>query len=139
MLVTIDTANGHDFIIEELDEEHLLVKETKINELKSRLNQVSDTLKRSFAALTVLDDAGTTEGAREFRFRVAYAALTPLLVGHLHSPLIAPFPLPSIGRPCTSPRTTTVYALTPYPASAQLPLEHRPTSAGYQHTTQHWY
>jgi hypothetical protein len=98
MLVTIDTANGHDFIIEELDEEHLLVKETKINELKSRLNQVSDTLKRSFAALTVLDDAGTTEGAREFRFRVACAAPTPLLsafhctispVGHW-SPLYFP-------------------------------------------------
>lgn len=37
----IDSKNNNEFIIEELDEEHLLVKETKINELKSRLNQVS--------------------------------------------------------------------------------------------------
>ncbi|KAH7384664.1 transcription factor TFIIH complex subunit Tfb5-domain-containing protein [Pyrenochaeta sp. MPI-SDFR-AT-0127] len=41
MLVDIDSKNNNEFIIEELDEEHLLVKETKINELKSRLNQVS--------------------------------------------------------------------------------------------------
>lgn len=40
MLVQIDSQNKNDFIIEELDEEHLLVKETKINELKSRLNAV---------------------------------------------------------------------------------------------------
>lgn len=40
MLVDIDSKNNNDFIIEELDEEHILVMETKINELKSRLNQV---------------------------------------------------------------------------------------------------
>jgi TFIIH basal transcription factor complex TTD-A subunit len=40
MLVDIDSKNKNDFIIEELDEEHLLVKETKINELKARLNEV---------------------------------------------------------------------------------------------------
>ncbi|USP81630.1 uncharacterized protein yc1106_08904 [Curvularia clavata] len=40
MLVDIDSKNGNEYIIEELDEEHILVKETKINELKSRLNQM---------------------------------------------------------------------------------------------------
>ena len=43
MLVDIDSKNNNEFIIEELDEEHILVKETKINELKSRLNHVSIT------------------------------------------------------------------------------------------------
>ncbi|EDP89857.1 hypothetical protein SNOG_20160 [Parastagonospora nodorum SN15] len=41
MLVDIDSKNNNEFIIEELDEEHILVKETKINELKARLNEVS--------------------------------------------------------------------------------------------------
>lgn len=41
MLVDIDSKNSNEFIIEELDEEHILVKETKINELKARLNEVS--------------------------------------------------------------------------------------------------
>jgi TFIIH basal transcription factor complex TTD-A subunit len=40
MLVDIDEKANHEFIIEELDEEHILVKEQKINELKARLNQV---------------------------------------------------------------------------------------------------
>ena len=40
MLVDIDSKHRNDFIIEELDEEHLLVKDTKIGELKSRLNSV---------------------------------------------------------------------------------------------------
>jgi TFIIH basal transcription factor complex TTD-A subunit len=40
MLVDIDEKNNHEYIIEELDEEHILVKEQKINELKARLNQV---------------------------------------------------------------------------------------------------
>lgn len=44
MLVDIDSKNNNEYIIEELDEEHILVKETKINELKSRLNQVRITL-----------------------------------------------------------------------------------------------
>ena len=39
-MVDIDSKNNNEYIIEELDEEHILVKETKINELKSRLNQV---------------------------------------------------------------------------------------------------
>ena len=42
MLVDIDSKNNNEYIIEELDEEHILVKETKINELKARLNEVSD-------------------------------------------------------------------------------------------------
>ena len=41
MLVDIDSKNNNEYIIEELDEEHILVKETKINELKGRLNNVS--------------------------------------------------------------------------------------------------
>ncbi|KAF2659901.1 RNA polymerase II transcription factor-like protein B subunit 5 [Lophiostoma macrostomum CBS 122681] len=40
MLVDIDSKHRNDFIIEELDEEHLLVKDTKIGELKSRLNSM---------------------------------------------------------------------------------------------------
>ncbi|CBY00411.1 similar to RNA polymerase II transcription factor B subunit 5 [Plenodomus lingam JN3] len=40
MLVDIDSKNGNEYIIEELDEEHILVKETKVHELKSRLNQM---------------------------------------------------------------------------------------------------
>lgn len=40
MLVDIDSKNNNEFIIEELDEEHILVKETKITELKGRLNNV---------------------------------------------------------------------------------------------------
>jgi uncharacterized membrane protein len=31
MLVDIDSKNNNEYIIEELDEEHILVKETKIN------------------------------------------------------------------------------------------------------------
>ena len=41
MLVDIDSKNNNEFIIEELDEEHLLVKETKIAQLKARLQTVS--------------------------------------------------------------------------------------------------
>ncbi|KAF2874405.1 TFIIH subunit TTDA/Tfb5 [Massariosphaeria phaeospora] len=37
MLVDIDSSLRNEFIIEELDEEHVLVKETKIAELKQRL------------------------------------------------------------------------------------------------------
>lgn len=37
MLVDIDSKHRNEFIIEELDEEHLLVKESKIGELKMRL------------------------------------------------------------------------------------------------------
>ncbi|KAF2276730.1 nucleotide excision repair, TFIIH, subunit [Westerdykella ornata] len=40
MLVDIDSKNRNDFIIEELDEEHVLVKETKVNELKQRLQDM---------------------------------------------------------------------------------------------------
>jgi TFIIH basal transcription factor complex TTD-A subunit len=41
MLVDIDSNNRNDFIIEELDEEHVLVKETKVAELKFKLQAVS--------------------------------------------------------------------------------------------------
>lgn len=40
MLIDIDNRNSNDFIIEDLDEEHLLVKEAKIMALKNRLAQV---------------------------------------------------------------------------------------------------
>jgi TFIIH basal transcription factor complex TTD-A subunit len=43
MLVDIDSKNNNEYIIEELDEEHILVKDTKVNELKGRLNQVCIT------------------------------------------------------------------------------------------------
>ena len=45
MLVDIDSKNNNEYIIEELDEEHILVKETRINELKARLNQVGIILR----------------------------------------------------------------------------------------------
>lgn len=44
MLVDIDHKNNNEFIIEELDEEHILVKETKIAALKARLQQVRETI-----------------------------------------------------------------------------------------------
>jgi TFIIH basal transcription factor complex TTD-A subunit len=44
MLVDIDSKNNNEYIIEELDEEHILVKETKVNEIKSRLNMVGTCL-----------------------------------------------------------------------------------------------
>ncbi|KAF2706153.1 nucleotide excision repair, TFIIH, subunit [Pleomassaria siparia CBS 279.74] len=40
MLLDIDSKNGNDFIIEDLDEEHILVKETKIAQLKQRLQSM---------------------------------------------------------------------------------------------------
>jgi len=43
MLVDIDSRNQNDFIIEDLDEEHLLVKDTKVATLKARLQQVCFT------------------------------------------------------------------------------------------------
>jgi TFIIH basal transcription factor complex TTD-A subunit len=52
MLVDIDNKNNNEFIIEELDEEHILVKETKINELKARLNQVIASCERKLGMLT---------------------------------------------------------------------------------------
>jgi TFIIH basal transcription factor complex TTD-A subunit len=52
MLVDIDSKNNNEYIIEELDEEHILVKETKVNELKARLNQVSTQLRRRARSLT---------------------------------------------------------------------------------------
>lgn len=44
MLIDIDANNRNDFIIEELDEEHVLVKETKVAELKQRLQTVGHAL-----------------------------------------------------------------------------------------------
>lgn len=52
MLVDIDSKNNNDYIIEELDEEHILVKETKVNELKGRLNNVSVLLEVTCKSLT---------------------------------------------------------------------------------------
>jgi TFIIH basal transcription factor complex TTD-A subunit len=40
MLIDIDNNNRNDFIIEDLDDEHILVKETKVAELKQRLQTV---------------------------------------------------------------------------------------------------
>ncbi|KAF2643595.1 hypothetical protein P280DRAFT_467601 [Massarina eburnea CBS 473.64] len=55
MLVDIDSKNNNDFIIEELDEEHMLVKETKVNALKNRLQQMmKDRLKDP----TIDEDSG---------------------------------------------------------------------------------
>lgn len=41
MLIDIDSKNNNEYIIEDLDEEHILVKETKVTELKGRLHNVS--------------------------------------------------------------------------------------------------
>jgi TFIIH basal transcription factor complex TTD-A subunit len=40
MLVRIDNNNNNDFIIEDLDDEHLLVKDLKVGALKARLKEV---------------------------------------------------------------------------------------------------
>jgi TFIIH basal transcription factor complex TTD-A subunit len=74
MLVDIDSKNNNEYIIEELDEEHILVKETKINELKARLNSVCVPLcSTASASLTqYTDDERASQGAREFRLRVDY-------------------------------------------------------------------
>jgi TFIIH basal transcription factor complex TTD-A subunit len=40
MLVAIDHKEKNEFIVEELDEEHILVKETKVAALKFHLQQV---------------------------------------------------------------------------------------------------
>lgn len=53
MLVDIDSKRDNNFIIEELDEEHVLVKETKVAELKQLLQSVSSGLQYlSLAQLT---------------------------------------------------------------------------------------
>jgi len=60
MLVDIDSKNGNEYIIEELDEEHILVKETRINELKARLNQVGTISFTTCTMLTWADDEGAS-------------------------------------------------------------------------------
>lgn len=40
MLVKMDEDHNHEFIIEDLDEEHVLVKDSKLAELKQRLQSV---------------------------------------------------------------------------------------------------
>lgn len=40
ILLKIDTDGGHAYIIEDLDESHLVVKEAKLAELKMRLDEV---------------------------------------------------------------------------------------------------
>lgn len=52
MLIDIDTKNNHDFIIEDLDEEHLLVKDAKINQLKMQLQTVRKMIQRHVHTLT---------------------------------------------------------------------------------------
>jgi TFIIH basal transcription factor complex TTD-A subunit len=74
MLLDIDSKNNNEYIIEELDEEHILVKETKINELKARLNSVN-MLTRTAPSPSLTqhaDDERASEGARELRLRVDY-------------------------------------------------------------------
>lgn len=41
ILLKINAENGHDFIIEEIDDEHVLVKSAKHDVLKSLLKDVS--------------------------------------------------------------------------------------------------
>ncbi|CAI6313695.1 unnamed protein product [Periconia digitata] len=55
MLISIDNDNKNDFIIEDLDEEHLLVKETKIMTLKSRL---AEMMKQRLKDPTEEDESG---------------------------------------------------------------------------------
>jgi hypothetical protein len=70
MLVDIDNKNNHEYIIEELDEEHILVKETMVNQLKARLNAVSMRYHTTSSSLMVTDDEGTLERAGKFGFGV---------------------------------------------------------------------
>ena len=76
MLVDIDNRNQNDFIIEDLDEEHLLVKDTKVAALKARLHQVSFTNAYSNDGLTPADVERAPQGPREGgqrRRRLAFA------------------------------------------------------------------
>ncbi len=43
IIVKID-SESHAFIVEELDDEHLVIKENMLPELKRRLEEVSDSL-----------------------------------------------------------------------------------------------
>jgi len=73
MLIDIDSKHHETFIIEDLDEEHLLVKDTMVAELKQRLQGVSlYTHWRAGPGITnaSTDDEGTAQGARELRIRI---------------------------------------------------------------------
>lgn len=67
MLVDIDEKNGHEFIIDELDEEHILVKETKVAELKQRLQNVRHIFLLVITSNTALDDERAPQGTRKLR------------------------------------------------------------------------
>ena len=64
MLVDIDSKNNNEYIIEELDEEHILVKETKVNEIKSRLNMVG-SLGGGLGCVCGTELTGTSQMMRE--------------------------------------------------------------------------
>ena len=46
-------SERNDIIVEDLDDEHLVIKETKLEELRQRLNQVSTALKSHYDCLLV--------------------------------------------------------------------------------------
>lgn len=65
MLVDIDNNSRNEFIIEDLGEEHILVKEGKVEALKQRLRDVSLTCLPSMSAsLTIPDDERASQGSR---------------------------------------------------------------------------
>lgn len=61
ILVHIDSTHHHDFIIEDLDETHLFVKETMLQVLKSKLEEVS----RLFLHLLLNEADGGGQRLRE--------------------------------------------------------------------------
>lgn len=72
MLIDIDSKHHETFIIEDLDEEHVLVKDTMVAELKQRLQGVGLHTHWRGPHITnaFTDDEGTAQGARELRIRI---------------------------------------------------------------------
>ena len=57
ILVKLDRDNGHMYIIEDLDDSTLVVKEQKLSELKSKLG---DTLRKT--AMQEREDSSSSDG-----------------------------------------------------------------------------
>jgi hypothetical protein len=96
--------NNNDFIIEDLDDEHLLVKDVKVGALKARLKEVRFTrVPPSCHGLTLADAERQTQGSwrgDERRRKVAAAESYRFTLYLLHSPeppRILRHPSPSTG------------------------------------------
>jgi hypothetical protein len=71
ILIKIDTEHNHDFIVEDIDDEHVLVKNMKQDELKRLLKEVRSGLcgNSVLRMLICTGPQGYGQGARR-RFRI---------------------------------------------------------------------